>query len=141
MQIYVPWNKHEPFPGKFDLEGELAVTEFIELADKLGLLVTLRAGPYICAEWDFGGLPWWLATGVSLSLQTVISSQHATGSLLRSQTSGFLRDEMETSAGFHLHAGNKGSSAAHYTLEHSGIYSIALWGIPSCLSALGQPGS
>lgn len=63
-QIYVPWNKHEPLPGTYHWDGDLAVTDFIELADKVGLLVTLRAGPYICAEWDFGGIPWWLGSSL-----------------------------------------------------------------------------
>lgn len=62
LQIYIPWNKHEPQPGSYDWAENLAVTEFVELADKLGLWVILRAGPYICAEWDGGGIPWWLAS-------------------------------------------------------------------------------
>ncbi|VDK37882.1 unnamed protein product [Taenia asiatica] len=60
IQIYIPWNYHEPRPGEYIFENERDVVEFIELAQKIGLLVLVRAGPYICAEWDFGGLPPWL---------------------------------------------------------------------------------
>lgn len=51
---------HEPHPGQFDFEGDLDVAEFIKLAGELGLYVLFRPGPYICSEWDWGGLPFWL---------------------------------------------------------------------------------
>ncbi|MBW3543876.1 MAG: beta-galactosidase, partial [Planctomycetes bacterium] len=60
---YMPWNLHEPQPGNFDFEGDggmLDAPAFVRLAHELGLWVILRPGPYICAEWDFGGLPAWL---------------------------------------------------------------------------------
>lgn len=60
INSYVFWNEHEPEPGVFDFSGQNNIFEFIDLANKLGLLVILRAGPYVCAEHDFGGLPWWL---------------------------------------------------------------------------------
>lgn len=59
-QTYVPWNWHCPSPGVCGWTGSRDVEAFIRLAQDLGLLVLLRPGPYICAEWDFGGLPWWL---------------------------------------------------------------------------------
>ncbi|BDA42797.1 beta-galactosidase [Coccomyxa sp. Obi] len=61
IQTYVPWNLHEPTPGKYNWEGYANLTGFLQVAADLGLNVLLRAGPYICGEWDFGGLPWWLA--------------------------------------------------------------------------------
>lgn len=61
MQTYVPWNLHEPSPGVYDWEGTADLTGYLDVAARLGLNVLLRAGPYICGEWDFGGLPWWLA--------------------------------------------------------------------------------
>lgn len=61
MQTYVPWNVHEPSPGVYNWEGTANLTGFLDVAANLGLNVLLRAGPYICGEWDFGGLPWWLA--------------------------------------------------------------------------------
>jgi beta-galactosidase len=53
----MPWNLHEPAPGRFDFTGILDVKEFITIAQSLGLHVIMRPGPYICSEWDFGGLP------------------------------------------------------------------------------------
>ncbi len=58
----MPWNLHEPSPGRFVWESFADLERFLQLAQKLDLLVLLRPGPYICAEWDFGGFPWWLAS-------------------------------------------------------------------------------
>ena len=59
-QTYVPWNWHCPSPDICGWTGSRDIEAFIRLAQNLDLLVLLRPGPYICAEWDFGGLPWWL---------------------------------------------------------------------------------
>ena len=60
VETYIAWNLHEPHPGEFHFEGGLDVVKYIEIAAELGLKVIIRPGPYICAEWDFGGLPYWL---------------------------------------------------------------------------------
>lgn len=60
VETYVSWNLHEQKPGVFDFSGILDIVHFIELAKKVGLYAIVRPGPYICAEWDFGGLPAWL---------------------------------------------------------------------------------
>lgn len=60
-QVYVPWNFHVPRRGDFRFQGFADVESFLAMAQELELLVLLRPGPYICGEWDFGGLPWWLA--------------------------------------------------------------------------------
>ena len=60
VETYVPWNLHEPRPGEFHFEGMLDIVKFIEMANDVGLKVIVRPGPYICSEWDFGGLPSWL---------------------------------------------------------------------------------
>ncbi|XP_069675897.1 beta-galactosidase-like [Periplaneta americana] len=60
LQTSVEWSSHEPSPGQFDFEGDNDVVEFIKTAQKENLLVILRAGPFIGAERDFGGLPSWL---------------------------------------------------------------------------------
>ncbi len=60
VETYLPWNLHEPRPGEYHFEKRLDLVRFIEIAAKLGLKVILRPGPYICSEWDFGGLPAWL---------------------------------------------------------------------------------
>ncbi|XP_038875608.1 beta-galactosidase 17 [Benincasa hispida] len=62
IQTYIPWNLHEPKPGNFTFSGIADIVSFIQLCQKLDFLVMLRAGPYICAEWDFGGFPAWLLT-------------------------------------------------------------------------------
>lgn len=60
VETYVAWNMHEPEQGKFCFEGQSDVVRFIKIAQKVGLYVIVRPGPYICAEWDFGGFPAWL---------------------------------------------------------------------------------
>ena len=60
VETYVPWNLHEPKEGLFHFDGFRDLTGFIETADKLGLKVIIRPGPYICTEWEFGGFPAWL---------------------------------------------------------------------------------
>ncbi|XP_044888360.1 beta-galactosidase-1-like protein isoform X3 [Mauremys mutica] len=60
VQVYVPWNYHEPLPGVYDFSGDRDLGHFLDLTAELGLLVILRPGPYICAEWEMGGLPAWL---------------------------------------------------------------------------------
>ena len=58
--IYVFWNIHEQREGQFDFTGNNDVAEFCRLAQKNGMYVIVRPGPYVCAEWEMGGLPWWL---------------------------------------------------------------------------------
>ena len=60
VETYCAWNLHEPQPGQYDFSGRLDVEKFISLAEELGLYVIVRPGPFICAEWEFGGLPGWL---------------------------------------------------------------------------------
>ena len=58
--LYVFWNIHEQREGQFDFTGNNDVAEFCRLAQKNGMYVIVRPGPYVCAEWEMGGLPWWL---------------------------------------------------------------------------------
>jgi beta-galactosidase len=60
VETYVAWNLHEPRPSEFHFDGLLDIVKFIETAAEVGLKVIVRPGPYICSEWDFGGLPFWL---------------------------------------------------------------------------------
>lgn len=60
VETYVPWNLHEPRPGVFDFSGIGDLERFLREAGAAGLDVIVRPGPYICAEWDNGGLPSWL---------------------------------------------------------------------------------
>ncbi|KAJ7346002.1 hypothetical protein JRQ81_001952 [Phrynocephalus forsythii] len=70
VQIYVPWNYHEPLPGVYNFAGDRDLEGFLDLVAHLGLLVILRPGPYICAEWEMGGLPFWLLTKPGIVLRT-----------------------------------------------------------------------
>ncbi|XP_060209913.1 beta-galactosidase-like [Lycium barbarum] len=60
IETYVFWNAHEPSPGKYNFEGRYDLVKFIKLVQRAGLYVNLRIGPYVCAEWNFGGFPVWL---------------------------------------------------------------------------------
>lgn len=73
LTTYVPWNLHEPERGVFDFKDELDLEAYLQLASSLGLWVILRPGPYICAEWDLGGLPSWLLRDEDMKLRTTYS--------------------------------------------------------------------
>ena len=60
VETYTCWNLHERKEGEFDFSGMLDIERFISIAEKLELNIIIRPGPYICAEWEFGGLPSWL---------------------------------------------------------------------------------
>ncbi|KAL9253007.1 Beta-galactosidase 12-like protein [Drosera capensis] len=60
IQTYVFWNGHEPSPGQYYFEGRYDLVKFIKLIQQAGLYVHLRIGPFVCAEWNFGGFPVWL---------------------------------------------------------------------------------
>ncbi|XP_035684141.1 beta-galactosidase-1-like protein 2 [Branchiostoma floridae] len=61
LETYVPWNLHEPEKYTYNFEGILDLGRYLDIAHEVGLWVILRPGPYICAEWEFGGIPGWLA--------------------------------------------------------------------------------
>jgi len=60
IETYCFWNAHEPEPGRFDFQGNLDLRAFIEMIGQEGMFAIVRPGPYVCSEWDFGGLPAWL---------------------------------------------------------------------------------
>ena len=70
ITTYVFWNLHEPRPGVYDFSGQLDVAEFIREAQQEGLYVILRPGPYVCSEWDLGGLPAWLLADPQMLLRS-----------------------------------------------------------------------
>ena len=69
--LYVFWNLHEQQPGKFDFSGNKDIAKFCRLAQKHGMYVIVRPGPYVCAEWEMGGLPWWLLKKDDVQLRTL----------------------------------------------------------------------
>ncbi|XP_028006743.2 beta-galactosidase-1-like protein isoform X2 [Eptesicus fuscus] len=70
VQLYVPWNYHEPEPGVYNFNGSRDLIAFLKEASVANLLVILRPGPYICAEWEMGGLPAWLLRKPNIHLRT-----------------------------------------------------------------------
>lgn len=60
VETYIPWNIHEPHESVFDFSGRYDIVAFIKQAEALGLHVIVRPSPFVCAEWEFGGLPGWL---------------------------------------------------------------------------------
>ena len=80
VETYVAWNVHEPKEGEFTFEGIADIERFIRIATELGLYVIVRPGPYICAEWDFGGFPAWLLKYEGLKLRYTTKSTCITSS-------------------------------------------------------------
>lgn len=70
VQTYVPWNYHEDQPGEYNFQEDRDLPNFIHTAQEVGLLVILRAGPYICGEWEMGGFPGWLLRNTTIKLRT-----------------------------------------------------------------------
>ena len=70
ITTYTFWNLHEQRPGTYDFTGQRDVASFIRMAQEEGLYVILRPGPYVCSEWDLGGLPAWLLADPSTVLRS-----------------------------------------------------------------------
>ncbi len=70
VSVYMPWNFHEVTEGAWDFTGEKDVTYFLELAAEMGLYVVARPGPFICDEWQCGGVPSWLSAKPRIRLRT-----------------------------------------------------------------------
>ncbi len=69
VETYCAWNMHEKQPGVYDFTGNLDIASFIKEAQAHGLMAIVRPGPYICAEWEFGGLPWWLQADKDIEIR------------------------------------------------------------------------
>ena len=69
VETYIPWNMHEPKRGEYCFEGMLDIEKFMQMAQQLGLYVIIRPSPYICAEWELGGLPAWLLAEDGMKLR------------------------------------------------------------------------
>lgn len=71
--MYVFWNLHEQQPGVFDFQDNRDISTFVRLCQKHGMWVIVRPGPYVCAEWEMGGLPWWLLREPGIRLRSLDS--------------------------------------------------------------------
>lgn len=69
VETYIPWNFHEPKKNEFCWDGIHDVCRFLEIAQNLGLYIIVRPSPYICAEWEWGGLPSWLLSEPKMKLR------------------------------------------------------------------------
>lgn len=67
---YIFWNMHEPRSGEWDFSGNLDIAEYCRIAQEEGLWVIVRPGPYVCAEWEFGGFPSWLLKGRKIKVRS-----------------------------------------------------------------------
>lgn len=67
--LYIFWNYHEPEEGKFDFSGQKDIAAFCRLGQENGMYIIVRPGPYVCAEWEMGGLPWWLLKKKNIKLR------------------------------------------------------------------------
>lgn len=89
IQTYCPWNAHEPRKGQFCFDGHLNLAGFLQLAARLDMKVLLRPAGYICAEWEFGGLPYWLMKERDIAIR---SSDPVFMAHLRSYTERLCRE-------------------------------------------------
>ncbi|OCX53737.1 beta-galactosidase [Mucilaginibacter sp. PPCGB 2223] len=96
---YVFWNLHEPQKGQFDFEGNNDIVEFVKIAREEGLWVILRPSPYVCAEWEFGGYPYWL--------------QNEKGLIVRSREPQYLKE-------YEAYIKEIGKRLAPYQINHGG---------------------
>jgi beta-galactosidase len=70
IETYVPWNEHCPHPGEYLDDGQLDLGRFLDLVAAEGMQAIVRPGPFICAEWDNGGLPAWLFSDPTVGVRT-----------------------------------------------------------------------
>ncbi|KAK4858681.1 hypothetical protein QYF36_020391 [Acer negundo] len=83
IETYVFWNYHEPVKGQYHFEGRFDLVRFVKTVQEAGLLVHLRIGPYACAEWNYGGFPFWLHFIPGIQFRT-------TNDLFKNEMSRFL---------------------------------------------------
>ena len=70
IETYIFWDRHEPQRRKYDFSGRLDFIKFFQLIQDAGLYVVMRIGPYVCAEWNYGGFPVWLHNMPGIQLRT-----------------------------------------------------------------------
>lgn len=91
VSTYIPWNAHEPVKGRFNFSGMLDLEAFISIANDLDLKVMIRTGPYICTEWEWGGLPAWLLHDDNMQVRTNYQAYQASVKDWITKLAGILR--------------------------------------------------
>ncbi len=99
VETYTCWNLHEPKPGEFNFEGMLDIERFVKTAQKVGLYCIVRPGPYICAEWDFGGLPAWLLKDKNMQIRCMYPDFTACVERYYRELLGRLRPLLQSNSG------------------------------------------
>ena len=99
VETYTCWNLHEPRPGEFHFDGMLDIERFVKTAQKVGLYCIVRPGPYICAEWDFGGLPAWLLKDKNMQIRCMYPDFLACIERYYKDLLGRLKPLLETNGG------------------------------------------
>lgn len=97
--MYVFWNVHESEPGVFDFSGQNDIAEFIRLCRDNDMYVILRPGPYVCAEWDMGGLPWWLLQKEDIRLREQDPYFMERVDIFQKAVAGQIKDYLITNSG------------------------------------------
>ena len=69
VETYCAWNMHEKKPDEYDFTNNLDIAKFLKIAGEEGLMAIVRPGPYICSEWEFGGLPWWIQADENMEIR------------------------------------------------------------------------
>lgn len=69
VETYCAWNMHEKKPDQYDFTNNLDIAKFLKIAQEEGLMAIVRPGPYICSEWEFGGLPWWIQADENMEIR------------------------------------------------------------------------
>ncbi|KAL5705655.1 hypothetical protein ACHQM5_023930 [Ranunculus cassubicifolius] len=70
IETYIFWDRHEPRKGEYDFSGNLDFIRFFKTVQEAGMYAILRIGPYVCAEWSYGGFPVWLHNLPGIQLWT-----------------------------------------------------------------------
>ena len=99
VETYVAWNAHQPTEDVFLYEDNLDLNEFLSIAQELGLYAIVRPGPYICSEWEFGGLPWWLLKHDNIQLRCMNDKYLAAVDVYLDHLIGKLHPMLSTNGG------------------------------------------
>lgn len=119
IETYVFWNAHEPEPGKFVFKGDLDLQRFVQMVGEEGMFCYLRPGPYVCAEWDWGGLPAWLRRHSDMPDRGVIPIRQSSPAFLEA-TARYFAAVMEQVADLQLTTPPSGKVPNHEPGNRSG---------------------